>query len=151
MADNDYSALIKQLKKKDPKELDRIFREMHDEEFEKIDCLQCANCCKTLGPRFTMHDIEKISTHLKLKTATFIDQYLRIDEDGDYVFKSMPCPFLMPDNYCLIYNQRTKACREYPHTNAKNIRSILKICELNTQTCPVVKNIFDRLKEELNG
>ena len=87
-----------------------------------------------------------MASHLKMKESAFISQYLRIDEDGDYVFKEMPCPFLMPDNYCMLYNSRTKACREYPHTDSKNIKSILKICELNTQTCPIVKNIFERLK-----
>lgn len=88
-----------------------------------------------------------MATHLKIKESAFISQYLRIDEDGDYVFKEMPCPFLMPDNYCMLYNSRTKACREYPHTDSKNIRSILKICELNAETCPIVRNIFERIKK----
>ena len=125
-----YAELMKRLKRLDGKKLDALFHRLHDEESEKIDCLQCANCCRSLGPRFIQNDI---------------NQYLRIDEDGDYVFKEMPCPFLMPDNYCMLYNSRTKACREYPHTDSKNIKSILKICELNTQTCPIVKNIFERI------
>ena len=41
------------LKKKPPKNLDYIMQELHDAEFNRTDCLQCANCCKTTGPLFT--------------------------------------------------------------------------------------------------
>ena len=145
--DGEYSDLMKRLKRLDGKKLDALFHRLNDEESEKVDCLQCANCCRTLGPRFIQNDIARMATHLKMKESAFISQYLRIDEDGDYVFKEMPCPFLMPDNYCMLYNSRTKACREYPHTDSKNIRSILKICELNAETCPIVRNIFERIKK----
>ena len=46
------------LKKKPPKNLDYVMQELHDDEFERTDCLQCANCCKTTGPLFTDKDIE---------------------------------------------------------------------------------------------
>ncbi|MDD4149186.1 MAG: YkgJ family cysteine cluster protein [Bacteroidales bacterium] len=126
-----------------PKELDSIFLELHEKGFKHIDCLECANCCRSLGPRLTDIDISRLSTYLKLKTSDFISQYLKIDEDKDYVFKTMPCPFLMDDNYCMVYKSRPKACREYPHTNQKNVKSILSVCVKNIETCPVVKEIFE--------
>ncbi|MDD4217719.1 MAG: YkgJ family cysteine cluster protein [Bacteroidales bacterium] len=128
-----------------PKELDATFLELHEKAFEHIDCLECANCCRSLGPRLTDVDITRLAAHLKLKTPDFISQYLKIDEDKDYVFKTMPCPFLMDDNYCMVYKSRPKACREYPHTNQKNIKSILSVCVKNIETCPVVREIFDSL------
>ena len=64
-------------------------QDLHDREFKKTDCLECANCCKTTGPLFTSADIERISKHFKQKPQQFIDAYLRIDEDKDYVLKSM--------------------------------------------------------------
>ena len=137
--------MIKKLKKLKPKQLDDIFHNLHNEEFENFDCLDCANCCKSLGPRLTNTDIERLSEHLKIKTSVFHEKYLRVDEDNDYVFKSMPCPFLMDDNYCIVYKSRPKACRDYPHTNQKNMRSILNICLKNTETCPVVDNIFKKI------
>ncbi|PLX08913.1 MAG: YkgJ family cysteine cluster protein [Marinilabiliales bacterium] len=135
----DYSATLKKLRKLNTKKLDSLFHELHDQAFEHIDCLECANCCKSLGPRLSDIDIKRLATHLKIKESDFITEYLRIDEDKDYVFKSMPCPFLMDDNYCIVYKSRPKACREYTHTNQKNIKSILSTCVKNIPTCPVVE------------
>ena len=69
------------LKKRPPKDLDVKMQQMHEEEFARTNCLDCANCCKTTGPLFTNKDIERISKFLKLKPQQFIDQYLRVDED----------------------------------------------------------------------
>jgi hypothetical protein len=97
---------------------------LHDDEFKKADCLQCANCCKTTSPIFTNKDIARISKAFRIKTRQFIDTYLNVDADQDYVLKSSPCTFLADDNTCNIYDIRPKACREYPHTNRKNFEKI---------------------------
>jgi Fe-S-cluster containining protein len=135
------------LKSKPPKNLDQIFHTLHDEAFEQIDCLTCANCCKTTGPLFTQKDIERLAAHLKLKPASFIERYLRIDEDNDYVLQSVPCPFLGSDNYCSVYDHRPNACREYPHTNQRKMHTILKETEANVAVCPAVYQIVERLKQ----
>src|SRR5258708_30270982 len=67
---------------------------LHEEAFSKIDCLQCANCCKNFSPRFKTPDIKRISKHLKMRESEFIDKYLLVDGDGDFVAKTKPCPFL---------------------------------------------------------
>ncbi len=141
----DAKVTFKRLKKKPPKDLDNTVQQFHEEAFEKIDCLACANCCKTLGPRISDNDINRISKYLKIKPGTFIDTYLKIDEDKDYVFKNMPCPFLMPDNYCMIYEVRPKACKEYPHTNRKRFYQALNITLKNLDTCPAVCEITENL------
>lgn len=148
--EKDFSGLIKKLRKINTKKLDDLFLEFHISEFEKIDCLSCGKCCSGLGPRLSETDIDRLASHLKLKSSVFIKDYLRIDEDKDFVFKSMPCPFLMEDNFCIVYKSRPKACREYPHTNQKNMRSILDLCVKNTETCPVVENILQKM-EKLNN
>ncbi|MGK7392931.1 MAG: YkgJ family cysteine cluster protein [Candidatus Cyclobacteriaceae bacterium M3_2C_046] len=140
---------FKKLKKQKRLNLDLPIHEIHDQVFQQISCLECGNCCRTTGPLFTEKDIERIAGHLRLKPAKFAEQYLRIDEDGDYVFKAMPCPFLGVDNYCSIYQARPKACREYPHTNRKNMRQILNLSLKNTLICPAVYHIFEKLKEKL--
>ena len=76
---------FKKLRKKPPKQLDYLMQELHEKEFQRTDCLKCANCCKTTGPLFTDKDIERISKHFKKKPQEFIDLYLRVDEDKDYV------------------------------------------------------------------
>lgn len=140
---------IKKLKNEQTKKVDDLFHELHDEAFEEIDCLKCANCCKTTSPLFRNIDIERLSKHLKVKEQQFIESYLKIDEDGDYVFKSSPCPFLMDDNYCSVYESRPNACREYPHTNRKRVQQILKLTATNAQICPAVADIFQGIFKRL--
>jgi Fe-S-cluster containining protein len=138
---------FRRLKNKPPKNLDSVFHQSHDEVFENVDCLTCANCCKTTSPIFYQRDIERASKAVKLKPGDFIEKYLKVDEDKDYVLKQAPCPFLGHDNYCSIYDARPAACREYPHTNRKKMFQILDLTLKNTLVCPAVLQITERLKQ----
>ncbi|MBN2395805.1 MAG: YkgJ family cysteine cluster protein, partial [Candidatus Atribacteria bacterium] len=60
-------------------------------------------------------------------------------------FNETPCPFLMPDNYCMVYESRPKACREYPHTDRRRMVQILKLTQKNCEVCPVVYAIVKDL------
>lgn len=143
---NENKKFFDKLKKSLPKDLDQQFHLLHDEAFEKIDCLTCANCCKTTGPLFTQKDIERLASHFRIKPATFIDKYLHTDEDGDLVLNVLPCPFLGADNYCSVYENRPNACREYPHTNQRKMHTILKETHNNVSVCPAVFEIVEKLK-----
>ena len=138
--------LIKSLKKKYPRNLDEIVHDAHFRAFEKIDCLTCANCCRSLGPRLIDKDIERLSKYLKMKSSLVIQNWLRIDEDGDYVFREMPCPFLEADNRCKVYDHRPKACREYPHTDRKKFHQLLDLTIKNSHVCPAVNEILGELR-----
>jgi Fe-S-cluster containining protein len=137
---------LQSLKRKDARDLDEQFHTLHDEVFEEINCLTCANCCKTTSPIFYQTDIERASKALRIKPGQFVEKYLRIDEDKDYVLKSSPCPFLDGENYCGIYEDRPKACREYPHTNRKKMIQILDLTYRNTLVCPAVLTMVERMK-----
>jgi Fe-S-cluster containining protein len=141
---------FKRIKKKKPKKLDTFVHNVHDEIFEEIDCLSCGNCCKALGPRITDVDISRMAKHLRIKPSKVVTDYLILDEDNDYVFKSMPCPFLMPDNYCMIYESRPKACREYPHTDRKKFFQLLDLSILNLDTCPAVMEVSKAIVKEFS-
>ena len=145
--------LFLQYYKKNKKRLgkmDTIVQQLHDEVSEKIDCLTCANCCRSLGPAIYDKDIERIAKALRIKPSEVVSSYLRIDEDGDYVFKSMPCPFLMNDNYCSIYESRPKACREYPHTDRKRFYQIYNLSIKNAYTCPIVFEVMEEIRKTTN-
>jgi Fe-S-cluster containining protein len=146
---NDSKKFFAKLKNKLPKNLDYIMEELHDAEFKKTDCLQCANCCKTTGPLFTDKDIERIAKHFRLKPQQFINQYLRIDEDNDYVLQQVPCTFLGADNYCAIYEVRPKACQEFPHTNRKKFQQISNLTLKNVAICPAAYNIVEEMKRRI--
>ena len=137
------------LKKKPPKQLDYLMQELQEAEFQRTDCLECANCCKTTGPLFTDKDIERIAKHFRMKPSQFIAKFLRIDEDNDYVLKSVPCTFLGADNYCSIYEVRPKACREFPHTDRKKFQQISNLTLKNVAICPAAYNIVEEMKKRL--
>ncbi len=134
------------LKRTNPRELDSLIHKYHDEVFSEINCLDCANCCKTISPRLYEPDIERMAAFLKIKVPAFKNLYVETDDDGDYVFCNTPCPFLTDENYCKIYSHRPKACREYPHTNRKRMYQILNITAKNVSVCPAVFYIVEKLK-----
>jgi Fe-S-cluster containining protein len=136
--------LTRQLQKGKPKAVDQQFHALHEQVFEEIDCLKCANCCKTTSPIFRDVDIRRIAQHLRVSEADFIQNNLKLDEENDYVLKTSPCLFLQEDNKCSIYDVRPLACREYPHTNRKNMFQILNLTYTNSLICPAVARIFER-------
>ncbi len=146
---NENKKFFAKLRNKPPKKLDYIMQELHEEEFERTDCLTCANCCKTTGPLFTDKDIKRISKHFRMKEFDFINSYLRIDEDKDYVLQETPCTFLGADNYCSIYEVRPKACREFPHTDRKKFQQISKLTLQNVKMCPAAFNIVEEMKKRI--
>lgn len=135
------------LKTTDTRKTLKRLPQLHEEAFEKIDCLQCAACCKNYSPRFKTPDIKRISKHLKLRESVFIDMYLRLDEDGDYVMKSAPCAFLGADNACTIYSERPSDCRRFPYTDEDVFLKRTKITEKNATFCPIVFYVLEKLIE----
>jgi uncharacterized protein len=138
--------LMKSLNQIKSQRLDKLIHELHISEFNKIECLECANCCKTISPSVFDSDIRRMATMLKIKVSVFIDRYLIPDKDNDFVFNATPCPFLNEDNRCIIYKARPKACRGYPHTDRKRMYQLLDLTARNSKVCPAVFNIVEQLK-----
>ena len=122
---------------------------LHEQAFEKINCLSCANCCKNYSPRFKTPDIKRISRVLKMKESIFIETYLHLDEDGDYVANSKPCPFLGADNYCSIYKDRPGDCVRFPYTDEDVIVKRQQLTLKNSTFCPIVYYVMEGLTEQL--
>ncbi len=129
---------LQKLQTKRGRGVEKLLPDLHDEAFSHIDCLKCAGCCKTISPRFKMPDIKRIAKYMGMKESAFIDQYLRMDEDGDYVVKFSPCPFLDTDNYCSIYDARPGDCQNYPYTDSLDFIKRHNITYLNSTICPSV-------------
>ena len=139
--------LLDRLKKRPPKDLDQVVMALDAEVFEEIDCLSCANCCKTISPTFTQRDIERISSRLRMKPGEFVEKYLYVDEDDDFVFQQTPCPFLQEDNRCEIYEDAPKACRDYPHTGKRKFHLHIGITKKNTLVCPAAFRVVEELRK----
>lgn len=127
--------------------LDKEIQAIHEEVSSKTDCLQCGNCCRGLGPLILEKDIDLLSKKMRVRSSDFINKYLRKDEDHDWVFQSMPCPFLGTDNFCAVYESRPKACREYPHTDRKKFYQIYDLSIKNASVCPIVFEVLEKIQK----
>ncbi|MEE9438259.1 MAG: YkgJ family cysteine cluster protein [Saprospiraceae bacterium] len=119
---------------------------IHTAIFDKTDCLQCANCCKTTPALVLKSDAKRIAKHLGIPPKTFIKRYLIEDLNGELLLKSVPCTFLNEDNTCDIYDVRPRACRQYPHTDQEGFHKRSNMNAKNTLVCPAVFKIVEQLK-----
>ncbi|NCX96493.1 MAG: YkgJ family cysteine cluster protein [Chitinophagia bacterium] len=126
-----------------------LLPELHEQAFKTIDCLQCANCCKNHSPRFKQPDIKRIAKYLKIKEGDLVQQYLKIDEDGDYVLQSTPCAFLNDDNTCKIYDVRPSDCSRYPYTDEDVFIKRKTITLKNATVCPITFYVLQQLCEKI--
>lgn len=118
---------------------------LHEEAFAKNDCLQCAACCKNYSPRFKTPDVKRISKHLGMKEGAFIETYLNVDEEGDFVVNKTPCPFLGSDNYCSIYEVRPSDCARFPYTDEDVLIKRQALTLKNATFCPIVVHVLEKL------
>jgi hypothetical protein len=125
----------------------RALPDLHEQAFEKIDCLECANCCKNHSPRFKQPDIKRIAKRLRIKEGDLVEQYLKLDEEGDYVSRTKPCPFLASDNTCDIYDDRPGDCQRYPYTDEDVLLKRVNLTLRNTLICPITFTVMERLLE----
>lgn len=144
------SELLNTIDNLDNKLIEELFQKNHNLVFQKLNCLDCANCCRNYSPIIEQDDIPKLLKALGISFAELFANYLEMDADGDFVFKMKPCPMLnLENNECSIYENRPKACAEYPHTDMKNIKSHLDLVETNALICPAVDKILERIESQL--
>lgn len=133
------------LRKADVRKVMDNLEELHSEAFSKINCLDCAACCKNYSPRFKTPDIKRIAKHLKMKEGAFIESFLKLDEDGDYVVNTKPCPFLGSDNKCSVYDVRPSDCSRFPYTNEDVFIKRRTLTLKNSTFCPIAVYVLEKL------
>lgn len=138
--------LYKQLLEKGNKnKILKALPDLHDDAFAKINCLDCARCCKNHSPRFKQPDIKRIAKSLNIKEGDLVQKYLKLDADGDYVTRTNPCPFLAIDNTCNIYEDRPSDCRRYPYTDEDVLLKRVQLTLKNATVCPATYYVLERL------
>ena len=136
---------IRRLKRRPPPGIDDEVEMLDTKAFAKIDCLQCANCCKNYSPRFKTTDVKRIAKLLQMKESVFIATYLTVDDEGDFVVKTKPCPFLGNDNFCSIYEDRPSDCRRFPYTDEDVIYKRQPLTLKNSTFCPITYYVLEKL------
>jgi Fe-S-cluster containining protein len=124
---------------------------LNEEAFAKIDCLQCANCCKNYSPRVTPPDIKRISKYLGMKEGDFKEKYLVVDEDGDNVMKTKPCPLLAEDNSCTVYDVRPSDCARFPYMDDDFMLKRQPMALKNSTFCPITYYVIEKLIDVEKG
>jgi len=129
-------------------EVDSVVHAIYEEVASQIDCRACGNCCREMLPTLTEDDVGLLATGLGTTPEAVERQYLVTDEEGDVIFNQRPCPFLS-ENQCRVYDCRPETCRSYPHLQKREfvIRSMQAVW--NCSICPIVFNVFERMKAEL--
>ena len=134
------------------KNLDGKAMEATKEAYTKIDCLKCANCCKTMNPTWKKTEIKRVANHLGMKYSEYFKKYLVL-EKGDIMNRKTPCQHLNKDNTCSIYEIRPSDCEGFPHTQNREFKLYIAETHLqNMDYCPitveVVKNIYKKVMAE---
>jgi Fe-S-cluster containining protein len=127
-------------------ETDEIVRETTDEVWKQIDCTKCAHCCRTLQVVVDSTDIKRLAARIGVTPRQFSRRYVADGDDGTRHFATSPCKFLGEDNRCTVYEDRPKACRDFPYLHEDHFvgRTLMMIS--NTAVCPIVFNVWQRLK-----
>ena len=137
---------FKRIEKRAPKNFSNTVMQLNKEVFTRIDCMQCANCCKKGTPVFHKADIIRLANHVRMTPADFEKKYLKTDEVNEVILKKTPCVFLGKDNLCTVYEHRPGDCRKYPHTGYKNYQDRIEMAQENMEMCPAVFEIVEKLK-----
>lgn len=144
-----YTTFLKGLLRRKLRGLDSVAIALNKKAFEKIDCLQCANCCKTMSPTYKKSDVKRIAKHLGMTFQQYYDKYLEQDEgNGDYMNKSTPCQFLQKDNKCSIYPVRPTDCSGFPHTQYRDFKLYISGTHIqNIEYCPITHHVVERMHD----
>jgi hypothetical protein len=143
---------LNKVEKNPPRDLDKLTEKLNTEIWQNIDCLTCANCCKTMTPTYTPKDITRISAYLGMTRKQFKDKWLYFDKkDGDWMNVQRPCQFLdLTTNMCRIYEVRPADCAGFPHFTKKKMVDYIHVHKQNIEYCPATYKMVERMQEELN-
>jgi len=78
-----FRYFLSKLEKNPPRKLDQLAEVVNKEVWQEVDCLSCANCCKTMTPTFNPQDLKRISAHFKMSIEEFQKKWLRREKGGE--------------------------------------------------------------------
>lgn len=143
---------LTRLEKKETPGLQQMTKQLEKETWQEVDCLSCANCCKTMTPTFTATDIKRISAHFGQTEEEFKTKWLRREKSGDrdWLNKTEPCQFLnLKDNKCSIYAIRPADCAGFPHL-PKKLKDYAHVHKQNVEYCPATFRLVEKMMEKIS-
>jgi Fe-S-cluster containining protein len=146
-------SFLTRLERKAPRGLEEVAADADRAAWQRTDCLDCANCCKTMSPTYTRKDILRISAHLGMTERAFREKWLYKDRTGDWMNVKQPCQFLdLRTNMCNIYAVRPRDCAGFPHHHKKMDAGYMHMYKQNIEYCPATYRMVEGVMERLaNG
>jgi uncharacterized protein len=143
---------LTKVEKNPPAHLDKLAQQLNNEVWTQVDCISCANCCKTMSPTYTPEDIKRISAYLNITPKKFKEKWLNYDKkDGDWMNKSTPCQFLdLNTNMCTVYEVRPKDCAGFPHFTKRKMIDYMHVHKQNLEYCPATFKMVQGMMEQLS-
>jgi uncharacterized protein len=139
---------LARLEKKPAESVHLITLEANELAWAKTDCLDCANCCKTMSPTYTQKDITRISKYLGMTKNAFTEKWLYRDRTGDWINKKQPCQFLdLKTNMCSVYDVRPRDCAGFPYHGTKKIKDYGNVFKQNVEYCPATYRLVEIMQE----
>ncbi len=144
---------LTKLEKNPPRGLDKMTAAVEGEVWKEVDCLTCANCCKTMSPTYTPKDIKRIAAHLKMTADEFKKKYLYKERStGDWLNTQQPCQFLnLKDNKCSIYAIRPVDCAGFPHLPKRRMVDYMHVHKQNVEYCPATFKMVEKMMDRVNA
>lgn len=149
---NSLRRFLSKLERNTPKGLDKTTAVIEKEVWQEVDCLACANCCKTMTPTFNAADLKRISAHFGQTVDEFAAKWLKRERGGDrdWMNKTEPCQFLnLKDNKCSIYAIRPADCAEFPHF-PKKMKDFIHVHKQNVEYCPATYKLVEKMKNSMD-
>ncbi|HUQ97325.1 MAG TPA: YkgJ family cysteine cluster protein [Chitinophagaceae bacterium] len=137
---------ISDLEQAAPANLDAEAERLEPEVWREIECLACANCCRSMSPSYSTSDIKRIATHFRLSVVAFKEKWLLKNEKGQWMNRLQPCPFLnLQTNKCIIYSIRPADCASFPHFTKKPMLDYMHVHKQNISFCPATIKMVEKL------
>jgi Fe-S-cluster containining protein len=148
-----FKRFLNKVDKNPPRRLDDLTPPIEKEVWKEVDCLSCANCCKTMTPTYTPADIKRISAHFGQTPQQFKDQWLKFDKkEGDWQNKIQPCQFLnLKTNMCNIYEIRPADCSGFPYLSIKKMTDYMHVHKQNIEYCPATYKMVEKLQKAIEA
>ncbi len=120
---------------------------------KEIDCLECANCCRTATARLIDRDIDKVAKAAGMKRDRFLRECTEISEEEGRILKRTEagCIFLN-GNECLVYEGRPASCEDFPHLvrGPGSLMHRMWAMPERATYCPITYNTLEAWKDELD-
>lgn len=147
------AAFLSKLAKRPPANLSKLRKEAEKHAWEKVNCVECGNCCMTMTPTWKKSEVKRLADRLGMTYAEFYDKWLYTEEEtGDIMNRSTPCQFFdTKKGLCKVYELRPHDCATFPHLYRKDFEDQVETYTANLHRCPATLEATEYLYNAVNN